>query len=44
MSGSRAQPRDLVAQLGEHGASLLREELGLSEEAVADLRTAGQVI
>lgn len=44
MSGSRAQPRDLVAQLGEHGASLLREELGLSEEAVADLRTAGQLI
>ncbi|NWK95792.1 carnitine dehydratase [Sphingobium lactosutens] len=44
MSGSRAQPRDLVPELGEHGASLLREELGLSDDALADLRTAGQLI
>ncbi|HUD93453.1 CaiB/BaiF CoA-transferase family protein [Sphingobium sp.] len=44
MSASRAQPRDLVAELGEHGASLLREELGLSDDRVADLRTAGQLI
>ncbi|WP_311267852.1 CoA transferase [Sphingobium sp. WCS2017Hpa-17] len=44
MSGSRAQPRDLVAQLGEHGASLLTEELGLSDDAVAHLRAAGQLI
>jgi crotonobetainyl-CoA:carnitine CoA-transferase CaiB-like acyl-CoA transferase len=44
MSGSRAQPRDLVADLGQHGGSLLTEELGLSDEAVADLRTAGQLI
>ena len=44
MSGSRVQPRDLVANLGQHGASLLTEELGLSDQAVADLRTAGQLI
>lgn len=44
MSGTRARPRDLVADLGQHGASLLMEELGLSDAAVADLRTAGQLI
>lgn len=43
MSGTRAQPRDLVADLGEHGPALLRAELGLSDQQIAALREAGQL-
>lgn len=43
MSGSRAQARDLVSSLGEHGAALLREELGLSEAQIAQLKDGGQL-
>lgn len=44
MSGSRAQARDLIATLGEHGAMLLREELGLTDAQIDALRASGQLL
>jgi crotonobetainyl-CoA:carnitine CoA-transferase CaiB-like acyl-CoA transferase len=44
MSGSKAEPRNLVATLGQHGASLLSEELGLDDAQIAVLRDAGQLV
>ncbi|CAN5347415.1 CoA transferase [soil metagenome] len=41
MSASRTEARDRVAALGEDGADLLREELGLSEARITALRAAG---
>ncbi|MGH6747681.1 CaiB/BaiF CoA transferase family protein [Novosphingobium sp.] len=44
MSGSRVQVRPFVSELGEHGAAVLQEELGLSEETVAALRGSNQLL
>ncbi|GFE77136.1 CaiB/BaiF CoA-transferase family protein [Novosphingobium sp. TCA1] len=44
MSGSRVQVRPFVSELGEHGAAVLEEELGLGEEAVMALKDAGQLL
>jgi CoA:oxalate CoA-transferase len=44
MSGTAVHARPGVAQLGEHGEQLLRQELGLDEEAVEALRRAGALI
>ncbi len=44
MSGSRVQVRPFVSQLGEHGAAVLQQELGLGEEAVAALRDARHLL
>ncbi|QJU59944.1 CoA transferase [Sphingomonas sp. AP4-R1] len=41
MSGSRAEARDMVSRLGEHGADVLAQELGMSDEAIAALKNAG---
>jgi len=41
MSGSRAEARDLVSKLGEHGEEVLRTDLGLDDEQIAALRHAG---
>ena len=44
MSGSRVQVRPFVSELGEHGAAVLQEELGLSEKAVMALKEARQLL
>jgi crotonobetainyl-CoA:carnitine CoA-transferase CaiB-like acyl-CoA transferase len=44
MSGSRVQVRPFVSELGEHGAAVLQEELGLGEEAVMALKEARQLL
>ncbi len=44
MSGSRVEARSRIAQLGEDGGALLKERLGLSEDAVNALRDAGNLI
>jgi crotonobetainyl-CoA:carnitine CoA-transferase CaiB-like acyl-CoA transferase len=44
MSGSRVQVRPFVSELGEHGAGVLQEELGLGEEAVMALKEARQLL
>ncbi|MGI4878639.1 MAG: CaiB/BaiF CoA transferase family protein [Janthinobacterium lividum] len=41
MSGARVATRDFVATLGQNGADLLQDELGLSAEAVARLHATG---
>jgi len=40
MSGSRAEARNLVSKLGEHGEEVLRADLGLDDEQIAALRKA----
>jgi CoA:oxalate CoA-transferase len=40
MSGSRAEARDLVATLGEHGADLLAGELGMTADDIGQLKNA----
>ncbi|MGE4430348.1 MAG: CaiB/BaiF CoA transferase family protein [Sphingobium sp.] len=44
MSGSRAQARDHVAGLGEDGAAVLQQELGISAETVEALRAARNLL
>lgn len=44
MSGSAVHPRNLVSQLGEHGAGVLQRELGLSDEAIDALRRSGELL
>lgn len=44
MSGTGAHARPHVAQLGEHGAAVLQDELGLSDGAVDALRRAGDLL
>ncbi|MGE4409325.1 MAG: CaiB/BaiF CoA transferase family protein [Sphingobium sp.] len=44
MSGSRAEARNMVSILGEHGAALLHEELGLTEAQIDALRSAGEMM
>lgn len=44
MSGSRVQVRPFVSELGEHGAAVLQEELGLGEESVKALKEARQLL
>lgn len=44
MSGSQVQVRPFVSELGEHGAAVLQEELGLGEEAVIALKEARQLL
>jgi hypothetical protein len=44
MSASRSHARDHVAPLGADGAALLGKELGLSDEALAALKTAGHLL
>ena len=36
-------PRDAVPWVGEHTAAVLRDELGLSDDEVADLAEAGVI-
>lgn len=40
MSASRAEARDMVSALGEHGAAVLSEEVGLPAEEIARLKAA----
>ena len=44
MSGSRAEARDHVPILGEDGAALLSEELGLTDAVIAALREARELV
>jgi crotonobetainyl-CoA:carnitine CoA-transferase CaiB-like acyl-CoA transferase len=44
MSGTAVHARNLVSQLGEHGAGVLQRELGLSDEAVDALRASGALL
>lgn len=44
MSGSRTQARNHVAALGEDGAELLRQELGLPADAIEALKAAGHLL
>lgn len=43
MSASRAEARNSVSALGADGPALLRDELGLSDEAVQALQASGQL-
>jgi CoA:oxalate CoA-transferase len=44
MSGSRVEARNRIAKLGEDGATLLKAELGLDDNAIEALRTAGHLV
>lgn len=44
MSGSRVEARNRIAKLGEDGPTLLKRELGLTDEAVEALRAAGNLV
>lgn len=41
MSGSRTSARDLVAELGQHGAELFERELGMHPDEINRLKEAG---
>lgn len=41
LSSSRAEARDMVAKLGEHGPKLLHDELGCEDTTIASLRERG---
>lgn len=44
MSGATVKVRNAVSKLGEHGAAVLQQELGLSDEAIVALRNSGNLV
>ncbi len=44
MTGSRTEARNYIAKLGEDGSAILKERLGLSDEAIEILKAGGALL